>query len=323
MPRLVYVMAASHSGSTLLAMLLNAHPQVVTAGELKAVNLGDPERYRCSCHALLKSCDFWQAVNREMVASGHDFRIHDLARTHFDVFRSTWIQRLLRPLVRAQAWERLRELALTLSPEWRHGLPIMLQRSRDLVHAVARVAGAEVVVESSKVGMRLKMLAEHTDLDIHVVRLIRDGRAVALTYMRPAEFADAKDASLRGGGTGANHDHTLDMAASAREWRRSNEEAEALLAQLPGLPVIQLNYETLCSDPLQEVNRVFAALGLSPIATLDGFRDVPHHVIGNGMRLDTDSRIVLDDRWRQTLSEDELHTFAAVAGGLNRSYGYV
>ena len=40
LPRLAYLLAASHSGSTLLAMLLGAHPEACTAGELKATNLG-------------------------------------------------------------------------------------------------------------------------------------------------------------------------------------------------------------------------------------------------------------------------------------------
>jgi len=60
-----------------------------------------------------------------------------------------------------------------------------------------------------------------------VIRLIRDGRAVALTYMDPAGFADAKDPSLRAGGMGGDRRREkLTMAQAAREWRRSNEEAE-------------------------------------------------------------------------------------------------
>ena len=44
MTDLVYILAASHSGSTLLAMLLSTHPEICTVGELKATNLGDPHR---------------------------------------------------------------------------------------------------------------------------------------------------------------------------------------------------------------------------------------------------------------------------------------
>ena len=294
----------------------------MTAGELKASNLGDPLRYRCSCHALLRECGFWSAVNARMQALGHkDFQIWD-AGTHFDSIDSAYAQRLLRPLVRAPWLEHGRDLALSLSPGWRGGRKRLLRRSVDLVHAVAAVAGVGTVVESSKVGLRLKYLAGTGELDIHVVRLVRDGRAVALTYMRPGEFADARDARLRGGGTGLNRDHRLSMTEAATEWRRSNEEAEALLPQLHGVPVTQVRYESLCEDPLATVNRIFADLGVTRLGTLTDFRGVEHHVIGNGMRLDTDSRITLDDRWRQHLTPAELDTFASVAGGLNDQYGY-
>jgi len=321
MTRLVYVLSASHSGSTLLSMLLNAHPGVVTAGELKAECFGDLDRYRCSCHDLLKECTFWRSVADLMNARGHDFSITN-ARTHFGTMDSAWVRRLIRPLVRDVFTEAMRDLALSLSPVWRRGLPQMLRRSADLVHCVAEVAGAEVVVESSKVGLRLKYLAQCEDLDLHVIRLIRDGRAVALTYMRPDEFADARDAKLRGGGTGVNLDTRLSMDEAAREWRRSNEEAEALLQQLPGVRVMQVHYESLCNSPLDTVNSVFSELGLQSVTSLDNFKALPHHVIGNGMRLDTDNRVVLDDRWRSALAAPELSTFARVAGDLNSRYGY-
>ena len=82
------------------------------------------------------------------------------------------------------------------------------------------------MVDSSKVGLRLKYLMKLPNIELYVIRLIRDGRAVALTYMDPENFADARNPSLRGGGAG---DHRraerLTMAQAAREWKRSNEEA--------------------------------------------------------------------------------------------------
>ena len=321
MTRLMYVVAASHSGSTLLSMLLNTHPRVATAGELKAVNLGDPARYRCSCHEFIMHCDHWQRVNAAMQARGHDFRIWD-AQTHFDSIDNAYVQRLLRPLVRPRAVEMLRQAALNLSPAWRAGNQRLMHRSVDLVRSFAEVAGVDVVVESSKIGQRLLQLSRYGGLKIHVVRMIRDGRAVALTYMRPGEFADAKDEKLRGGGGGGYCDSELPMADAAREWRRSNEEAEALLPQLDVESITTVRYEDLCLDPAATLNKIYTDAGLEPIAEIGAFQDVPHHVIGNGMRLDRESHITLDERWRSTLSAEALGVFDDVAGALNRAYGY-
>ncbi len=57
--RVAYVLACSHSGSTLLAMLLGAHPDACTIGELKLSSLGDIDCYRCSCGELIVQCAFW------------------------------------------------------------------------------------------------------------------------------------------------------------------------------------------------------------------------------------------------------------------------
>ena len=62
MTRLVYILAASHSGSTLLGMLLAAQPDVCTVGELKLTALGDVERYVCSCGQRIRECTFWQEI---------------------------------------------------------------------------------------------------------------------------------------------------------------------------------------------------------------------------------------------------------------------
>ena len=39
-----------------------------------------------------------------------------------------------------------------------------------------------------------------------------------------------------------------------------------------------------------------------------------HHVVGNGMRLDTTSEVRMDDRWTQVLSDRERQIFEAEAG---------
>jgi hypothetical protein len=40
------------------------------------------------------------------------------------------------------------------------------------------------------------------------------------------------------------------------------------------------------------------------------------------MRLDGGDAVVLDERWKQSLTEAQLNEFDAVAGELNHSYGY-
>ncbi len=321
-PRLAYILAASHSGSTLLAMLLGAHPQVCTVGELKATSLGAPNRYRCSCRELIKHCPFWARVREAMAARGYDFDITH-AGTDLGSGSTSYTRRLLRPLHRGPVLERLRDAALWCSPAWRKALPAIQARNLALVQSLLDLTGAKIVVDSSKVGLRLKYLLAIPELDVKVIHLVRDGRAVAATYSRPHELADARDPALRHGGNGDQWcEEGRPIRAGAREWRRSNEEAENILRCLPPHRWIQVRYEQVCTDTEATLENVLRFLDLDPIQRKTEFRSTSAHVIGNGMRLDTSSTVSLDKRWREAMSVPALKEFEAVAGVANRQYGY-
>ena len=197
--RLVYILAASHSGSTLLTMLLAAHPDICTVGELKAVIPGDAGQYRCSCGRRIVECPFWARVREGMARRGLDFHV---TRAYADIkaMRSRYTFRLLRPLHRGPRLERLRDAALWLSTTWRRECPIIQRRSAALVDTVCETTGTNIVVDSSKYGLRLKYLLRNPAIDVRIIRLIRDGRAVAATY-----HVD---------------EGRLPMPAAAREWHR-------------------------------------------------------------------------------------------------------
>jgi hypothetical protein len=320
---LAYILAASHSGSTLLALLLNSHPQVCTVGEMKATHMGDIACYRCSCGRLIRQCGFWARVSREMARRGLEFDIAQ-AGTDFAACDSRYAHRLLAPLHRGPWLESVRDAALWLSPAWRRHFRQVRLRNAALARTVCDLCGARWIVDSSKGAVRLKYLLGGGDFNIKVIHLVRDGRAVALSYMDPAGYADALDPSRRGGGMGGDRrDERLPIAQAAHQWRRSNEEAQAVVRRLPRSQWTQVRYEDYCADPRGVLRGLFGFLGLDPSAVAEDFRSREHHVLGNGMRLDQTSAIRLDDRWRSALDGRHLEVFADVAGRLNRSYQYV
>lgn len=322
MVKIGYILAASHSGSTMLAMLLGAHPEICTVGELEAGGIGDPERYRCSCGTFIRQCGFWQAISERMAGRGLLFDVTQ-SGTHLRAVQSDYARRLLRPLHRGRMLEMVRDVALSLSPAWRRHWPTVRRYNSELTACLLEQSGAKVLVDSSKVGIRLKYLLRNPDLDVRIIRAIRDGRGVALTYMDPAQFADARDPARRGGGTGGTRDaEKLHIRNAAREWRRSNEEAEALLRMVDPSRHTQVRYEELCRDPKGTLARLARFLEVDPARVNLDFRSVEHHVLGNGMRLDPDSNIVLDERWRTIFDQNHLAIFNRLAGDLNCSYGY-
>jgi len=324
MVKLAYILAASHSGSTLLSILLGSHPQIATIGEMKLSRkaMGDLASYRCSCGEFIRQCRFWHKVKECMVDRGFEFDLA-YAGTDYSAFESRYARRLLGPLYRGKFLENFRDFALGLSPTWVKQFPEIHRRNAALVSTVLEITKAETIVDSSKNALRLKYLLRNPELDVTVIHLIRDGRAVALTYMDPAEFADAQNPSMRGGGMGGDRENErLSMAQAAYQWRRCNEEAENILCCLDRSRWIEVRYEQICTDPDATLKRIWLFLDVNSSLAVKDFRSIEQHVVGNGMRLDTTSEIRLDERWREVLSERDLRIFHDVAGEMNRQYGY-
>ena len=298
--RYVYILGAGHSGSTLLAMLLGMHPRICSIGEVKAPALGEASEYRCSCGQPIADCGFWQALDRAVQADG--VRL-DLFGGATDIRRAptAYLRRLMRPLQRSAPLERVRGVALAMSPAWHEHLDRVQTLSSALARAACRISGKDVFVDSSKTGAQLVHLLDHPELDIKVVRLVRDGRGVSLSYRK----ADG-----------------LSIPTAAYEWRRSNEEAERIVARLPRDRWFDLRYETLCADLDATMQGLFAFVGVEPPSSVAQLPEAPLHLLGNNNARMNPKEVRLDEKWRRTLTPDDLNGFERVAGAVNRRLGY-
>lgn len=144
--KLIYIAGASHSGSTLLDMMLNAHPKIVSVGEVLKLNrtkgskTGKPKFTRCSCGAWgLMQCEFWSRVN-ERILQTHGKSFADLDVNDY------------------------------------HQLPEREDPNAILFRAISDVSGKDFIVDSSKIPRRLKHLMSVDELTVYPVHLIRDPR---------------------------------------------------------------------------------------------------------------------------------------------------
>src|SRR5581483_9701536 len=278
---------------------------------------------RCACGQWMTQCQFWSAVRQAMHRRG--IEDYELGRpgTNVASLNARYARRLLAPLPRNAFCELTRDTALSLSPQWRAHLPRVQNRFATLVDVVTELTGSSIVIDSSKSPLQLKYLLRNPRLDIKVVRLVRDGRAVALTYTDEWAYADAADPSLRGGGNGQKRPSArANITDAAREWRRSNESADCVIARLPKSQWTLVKYEDLCANPAGTLGALCGFLQLDRTKVRLDFRARPQHIVGNGMRLDSTSEIRLDDRWRRVLSAEDLRAFELEAGHCNAKYGY-
>jgi hypothetical protein len=262
--------------------------------------MGNIEEYRCSCGTLIRRCRFWNRLTGELADRGVAFDLEDFG-THFKADSRPLANRLLHGRVRGRLFEAARDMALWTLPSCRRQRERVLEKNRAVIEAVKRIQAGEVFLDGSKDPVRLKHLAASGLWNVKVIYIIRDGRGAANSYMRH---------------------YQVPMTVAAREWRIAHEECDRMVSRLPAASSITVYYETLCRDPDGTLAAVFDFLGLDSKRASRDFHAVEHHILGNAMRLRSTSEIVLDEKWKSTLTAADLQTFDRLAGDLNRRYVY-
>jgi Sulfotransferase family len=143
--KVIFIAGTSHSGSTLLDLMLNAHPDIVSVGEVE--NLHQQVAFkrarqktfrRCSCGApSLWECEFWSRVNEETLRTASK----SLAELDVRDYRGS---------------------------NWNHAPNTVL------FEAISEASRKNFVVDSSKSPRRLAYLLQHSGLEVHPVHLIRN-----------------------------------------------------------------------------------------------------------------------------------------------------
>lgn len=301
-PVFVSVATSAYSGATLLAFLLGAHPQVATIGEMDGlIPSEDPDEYQCSCGKRIKACEFWHMVSRAMHERGFEFDI-----AHFDTKFALNGPRLIRRLRMGssgiRALDSIRDAMFHAWPAEVRQRKAWVARNVAFVEAVLEVMDKEVFVDTSKGRWRLRSLYEYSTLDVRAIHLVRDVRGVVNSRLRRKTDLDAREA--------------------ARQWVKLNQKLEMTLESLPEEKRILLRYEDLCQDVQGTLEWLFDFCGVDSSVKVTDLGAVPHHIVGNPMRLSSVSRIELDERWKSQLTEGQLKDIDRTAVTLQGRYGY-
>lgn len=302
MTRIVYIMGHGYSGSTLLTFLLGTHPEIATIGELGIAPQAKktPEEYLCSCRAPVRECAFWQEVSREMARRGHAFDIWE-ADLDFRARGGGVADVILRAVQRGPLLETARTVGLSVVPRARRELSRVLSRIQTLAEIVTTLRGSHVFLDASKRPERATLMRRGSGMDIRVIHLVRDGRAVAWSTMK---------------NLGAGPEE------AAASWVVDNDASEKARRFFPASHWMRLRHEDVCTDPLGTLMKVHAFAGVTPKNGYHNFRGIEQHIIGNRMRLSSTSEIRLDDRWKTALDSEQMAIIERKVSPLNRRYGY-
>lgn len=294
-PRVLLIAGWSRSGSTLIDTILGSIEGVAAVGELRGLwaKLAAGTGSACGCGRPHRSCPFWSAVTEAAFGGLDERSAAHLAELEARVVRT-----------------RPRELA-HIAVGARRAPGSYGRMLGDLYAAIAEISGADVVVDSSKSPAHVLEVVEHAHLDVRVLHLVRDPRAVAHSWSRRSIE------TFRFG-----------PASSSLNWLVMNLAVETLLRPRLGHRLMLLRYEDFVAEPRASIAAICAWAGIRaealPFAGDDAvaLRD-NHSVGGNPSRFRTgEVAIAADEEWaeRMTPRDSLLATLPALP--LMPRYGY-
>ncbi|MGH2939853.1 MAG: sulfotransferase [Solirubrobacterales bacterium] len=296
--KVLFIGGYGRSGSTLLDRVLGQVPGFLSVGELRHVfQEGFVENRRCGCGEPFRECDFWRAVMRRA----------------FDRLEGAEPEELTALQRRVDRWWLLPQLGWGLgTPGRRRDVDRYRDVLRRLYAAIAAESGAAVLIDSSKDvshGYALRGLGD--DLDLHVLHLVRDSRAVAWSWQR-RKFNPGNGADM----------NRYSLLRTSAEWSAIN--ALTRLHRPTGARYRTLHYGDFAADPAAAVGEVLAFLGESgrpnPVSERTVHLGSDHTAAGNPNRFRKgEVEITPDEEWREAMpTAGRLLVGALTAASLRR-----
>lgn len=305
--RVIYIIGAGRSGSTLLDTVLANHPDVVGVGEL--VNLhsaGWTSNEVCACGKLGTECNFWTRVRE-----GWQRRV-----TEATVQGYVALQKRIEFYSGLGLMQIARMLRQRISPTAE--FQAYLRQTEALYQAIAEASGKSIVVDSSKHPIRGALLAHMRGIDLRLVHLVRDARAVVWSRKKALE-ADKKSG--------------VQVAIKPRAawysvafWAFINV-LSAIICLFRRKQSLRMRYEDFVAEPQIQLERLGRVCGLDYSATAQALLTgqplkVEHPIAGNRMRMKGSVTLKPDWEWRDRLPARDRAVCWFCAGWLLLAFGY-
>jgi hypothetical protein len=305
--RVVYISGSGRSGSTLLGRILGGVPGVCDLGEAAWLWECLRDGSTCSCGAVHTECEFWTAVGDKAFGGWASVDLKRAAGLHNVVPRYRHL-----PSLAARHVSRTRQALLDEYVD---------QYAR-IYSAAAAVAGADVLVDTSKAPPTWAALRRAADFDLRIVHLVRDPRGVAYSWTKVTPCPHLNGQFLP----------QQSPTGTALTWNLQNAATDVLAWAGPRrVPVLRVRYEDLLAEPRRTVKKVarFAGLDLPPTALdyVDSsgvHLSAAHSVGGNPKLFVKPGRLALrlDDTWRSALPTRQRLAVTSLCFPLLLRYGY-
>lgn len=181
--KVLYFAGSGRSGSTIFNIILGNHPQIFGGGELQNMCEVYNASKICSCQAPLINCKFWSSVMNDWLSKVDDDNI--------DSGLKKWGN--IEGVFSLKSWLKMYFGIGQKSKEFEEYLNSTTEFYRSLQYH----SNKEIVVDISKNPLRAWALEKNPNIDLRMVHLVRDGRAVAWSLKKNAKEQNRKRPTWR------------------------------------------------------------------------------------------------------------------------------
>ena len=301
--KVLYIAGFGRSGSTILDNILGQLDGVFSGGELRSLWYhGLTGNILCGCGERFRECPVWERVLTTAYSSVENAPAEEM--------------------VRLSAGARSRHLPLMLLPRSRErvlsGLGAYREHLSTMYRAIQTTTGCDVIVDSSKVPLYGRILQTLPEVELSVVHLMRDPRAVAYSWLRKKSLPDWGHQQYM---------PTYGPIQSALNWDLCNVASELFWRRRPDKYLL-LRYEDFIADPRGSVRTVLDLVDIGPVEL--PFTDAhtvqmgpSHSVSGNPSRFRTGTvELRVDERWKRKMPGAARSLVSTFVGPLGKRYGY-
>lgn len=300
--KVLYIAGYGRSGSTILDMTFSMQNNAIGVGELTHIFQHYTENQRCSCQQPYARCSFWSRVMEQWQAQLPGISLAEAA------------------MITTNVQKRFGRYRTHITPDRESDFVKYGKIWHTLFTRIAQEANAGLVVDSTKstrgVTYRPTALKQAAGLDVMILHLVRDPRAVMYSYLRGNNILlEQGEATVKRGGA-------YRMLAS---WIFTNAAA-TYVARQAGLPYLRMRYETFVTNPVDAIGQISAKFDLDLSDLQNKLRSAypiqhDHGVAGNRVRRQGIQKLQDDQEW-QTELQPGLRKLALVALPLIKVYGY-
>jgi hypothetical protein len=302
--RVLYIAGFGRSGSTIISNLLGQLEDVFSGGELSWIwSRGILANEPCGCGKTFLECEVWKPIYEKGLFSLDTDEIKTIVATWKE---SIHTRRLATYMLRSSRW---------LS---RQNVQNYLMTLEQLYLDIASFTGCNFIVDASKSPAYLFLLSQISSIELNIIHLIRDPRAVAFSWQRRKLRPETGRYMIQ-----------LDHRYSAAVWLAQNFFLEVMHSKMTDSGRYhRIRYEDFVKDPdgtIQNLSRIV------PGFPSEGFKHskiqpirVTHSVSGNPVRFQSGGfQIRIDDEWMTSMKRSQKVIVSLITLPLLVRYGYL